>query len=211
MSLQRYFLVLVCLVFSAGSLYYICAYRSVGKILDALSEGDSALVRERLDAAATDGELILSVLVPMEGTPDVVGRYDRAKETIEFDGFSSMTAMISDEIVLKFRWSLDGWKLAGLGDVAEGISEDRADTNLWMRHITKALDWFGRRHGRMPNRLTELVDEGFIPDNELTDGWGNAWVYEVSDDGDATVGSLGADGRRGGKGDDEDVFQSVTK
>ena len=44
---------------------------------------------------------------------------------------------------------------------------------------------------------------------QLTDPWGNTYIYDLSDDGDTvTVSSLGADGTSGGAGEDADVSAS---
>lgn len=78
---------------------------------------------------------------------------------------------------------------------------------IWMHNVEQALDAYRIRHGTLPSTeegLKALVTQRIM--KELPkDAWGNEFIYERHDKNSYTLKSLGADGKTGGSGDDEDL------
>ncbi len=102
------------------------------------------------------------------------------------------------------------------------LSRARAKTaSLQMDTTTASLEMFKDDMGRMPTEAEGLkalvVDpgtEGWLgpylkSDKSLNDPWAHPLVYTVASDGSATVTCLGADGKAGGKGVDQDITATV--
>ncbi len=94
--------------------------------------------------------------------------------------------------------------------------------NLQLEATVTSLDLFKDDVGRYPTQaegLAILVSDGadthgwlgpyLKSAKALNDPWGRPLVYALGGDGSATVTSLGADGRPGGKGVDQDLTESV--
>ena len=75
-------------------------------------------------------------------------------------------------------------------------------TRMWV--VKRPIVQYAREHGALPHDLA-LVPEMPGYGNSLRDGWGNAILYAVGDDGLVTLTSLGSDGRAGGTGDAADL------
>lgn len=102
------------------------------------------------------------------------------------------------------------------------LSRSRAKTAaLQLDTTTAAIEMFRTDTGRNPTLdegLSVLVtapeEAGWLgpylkSDKALNDPWGRALVYAVSPEGAVTVTSLGADGKPGGKGVDQDIIGTV--
>lgn len=102
------------------------------------------------------------------------------------------------------------------------LSRSRAKTAaLQIDTTTAALENYREDMGQYPSSsegLTALVSapaEGawlgpYLKDKKsLNDPWGRPLVYALNADGVATVTSLGADGKEGGKGVDQDIIGTV--
>jgi len=75
-----------------------------------------------------------------------------------------------------------------------------------MKTLEDAIAHFQMDKGRYPESLEELVQEGILQALPQ-DPWGNAYVYEQTDDTTPpyTITCYGADGRAGGEGDNKDL------
>jgi hypothetical protein len=63
-----------------------------------------------------------------------------------------------------------------------------------------------QKNGRLPPNFNSLpVREGYI--NRTTDGWDRPLIYTIESGNTVLLKSLGADGKPGGTGDDEDLTQ----
>lgn len=66
---------------------------------------------------------------------------------------------------------------------------------------------YAKKNMRLPSGLAELPDrEGYI--NMTTDAWGNGLVYIVMQSGSVSLSSYGADGVKGGSGENTDISRS---
>jgi len=93
--------------------------------------------------------------------------------------------------------------------------------NLQLESTATSLDLFKDDIGRYPTQVEGLQAlvadpgaEGWLGPylksaKALNDPWGRPLSYALSADGAASVTSLGADGKPGGKGVDQDLFASV--
>jgi len=83
---------------------------------------------------------------------------------------------------------------------------------IWMHNVEQALDAYRIRHGTFPSTeegLRALVTKRIT--KELPkDAWKNEFIYERHDKDSYTLKSLGADGKPGGSGDDEDYVLKGT-
>lgn len=81
---------------------------------------------------------------------------------------------------------------------------------LNLRELEKALQRYHERTGEFPrpvDGLNALVDEGLLREPPR-DPWGNPYTYTVRD-GNAELGTLGADGAPGGEDEDRDTVLRV--
>lgn len=104
-------------------------------------------------------------------------------------------------------------QIAGRDDAAKA-----AATKAMIAQVASGLDMFKLDHNRYPDRVEDLVHQpSYIDPSKWKvgylkkvpfDGWGNPFVYRVPGTGGQPydVLSLGADGREGGSGYDEDIW-----
>ena len=91
--------------------------------------------------------------------------------------------------------------LLGWGRIPPG-----ARTLGGINRVQSALNAFGRQFGRPPGSLLELEESGFLL-LQSNDEWGRPLIYSVDGSGLVELGSLGADGKPGGSGDDADLLR----
>jgi len=102
------------------------------------------------------------------------------------------------------------------------LSRARAKTAALQLDTTAAsLEMFKDDMGRLPTEqeglkalITDPGAEGWLgpylkTNKSLNDPWGHPLIYTVGSDGSATVTLLGADGKVGGKGVDQDLTETV--
>ena len=71
-----------------------------------------------------------------------------------------------------------------------------------LTELVREATEFRQKVGRNPHSLNDLVwFSQFKPTNRLLDGWGNAFIIEVAEDGGITISTNGKDNKRGGEGD----------
>jgi hypothetical protein len=87
----------------------------------------------------------------------------------------------------------------------------QADLKALMRAITE----FRADHKQLPRSLKELLSQDTVGgpyilggERALIDPWGREYLYRLEGQDQVTVGSLGADGRIGGRDANEDQFLS---
>ncbi|WP_205519577.1 type II secretion system protein GspG [Pyxidicoccus caerfyrddinensis] len=84
---------------------------------------------------------------------------------------------------------------------------DRALLDL--RSIESAFRLYVHRTGQLPSKeagLRVLVEAGILEVMPM-DPWGNPYAFSVTEDGQAEVSTLGADGEPGGDESDEDLVR----
>lgn len=82
---------------------------------------------------------------------------------------------------------------------------DLTITRIGVTQVRLRAYW--KTHGRLPPNLSDLpLSPG--RDNATVDGWGRSLLYSVTGTSLVTLSSLGADGRAGGTGLDEDIVVS---
>ncbi len=137
------------------------------------------------------------------------------KPTSEDDGYT-LTEMLVVIVIIALIAAVLTPSLLGQ------LSRARAKTaNLQLEATATSLDLFKDDIGRFPTDgegLKALVaapegTEGwlgpYLKEKGLNDPWGRPLVYTTGADNTATVTTLGADGKTGGKGVDADLSVSV--
>src|SRR5579883_1536509 len=113
-----------------------------------------------------------------------------------------LVASLVTALVIAATSYLCAWRTVGDHWYAE-MGPQR--TRWYMRELRKEIEQYRARNGRLPASLADL--EGNLSE-QLPDGWGRPFVYEV--DGDTyELYSLGRDGRPGGSGLDSDIRSEV--
>lgn len=82
-----------------------------------------------------------------------------------------------------------------------------------LQSVVTALELFERSTGRYPTSNEGIAVLGstqyrgpYVPAEELVDGWGHPFLYDVGSDGTPSVSALGADGLIGGVFENADVL-----
>lgn len=141
-------------------------------------------------------------------------RSDRKK--LEGDAGYTLTEMLVVIVIISLIAAVLTPSLLGQ------LARARAKTaSLQLEATATSLDLFKEDIGRYPSEAEGLkalaVDPGVSgwmgpylkSEKSMNDPWGRPLVYALSTDGDATVTSLGADGKVGGKGVNQDLTASV--
>lgn len=68
---------------------------------------------------------------------------------------------------------------------------------------------YRRKQGHCAATLAELVLAPELRNLATRDQWGRVFLYECKSDGSMLIGSLGADGARGGTGEDRDLIELI--
>jgi hypothetical protein len=107
-----------------------------------------------------------------------------------------------------------GSERLGLNDpLLNRIHKAEVDLNL----ISESISLFRDKSGGCPSSLTEVLNSQ-ISDSKLlripSDPWGNEYLYEMKNDDSGTkcvVWSMGADGKQGGSGDNQDIVIQINQ
>jgi hypothetical protein len=82
-------------------------------------------------------------------------------------------------------------------------------TGMDLSKLRFEAEGYRRNHGHCAATLAELVRAPEVRNLATRDEWGRVFAYECRPDGTALIESLGADGLRGGTGEDRDQTKSV--
>jgi hypothetical protein len=107
-----------------------------------------------------------------------------------------------------------GSERLGLNDpLLNRIHKAKVDLNL----ISESISLFRDKSGGCPSSLTEVLN-GRISESKLlripNDPWENEYLYEMKNDAAGTkcvVWSMGADGKQGGSGDNQDIVIQISQ
>ena len=138
------------------------------------------------------------------------------QKTVEADAGYTLTEMLVVIVIISLIAAVLTPSLLGQ------LARARVKTaNLQLESTATSLDLFKDDIGRYPTQaegLNALVAdpgaEGWLGPylksaKALNDPWGRPLAYALATDGAASVTSLGADGKPGGKGVDQDLVASV--
>jgi len=82
-------------------------------------------------------------------------------------------------------------------------------TSMDLDKLKWEAEAYRRKQGRCAATLAELVRAPEVRNLATRDRWGHVFSYECKTDGSMLIESLGADGVRGGTGEDQDLTLSV--
>lgn len=172
----------------------------------------------------TQKNLTLSILersTPMISRINIL--FQKVERKIFRNKFQKGFTLIELMVVLVILGTLMGILIFNLSD--SGINEKKARVQLIASkaHIEMGLFNFQQKFGRFPSSdegLEALVEappgldaslypsKGFISKKHILDPWKKVYRYQILDDGNYDVYSLGADGAEGGEGVNSDIHLS---
>jgi Type II secretion system (T2SS), protein G len=82
-------------------------------------------------------------------------------------------------------------------------------TSMDLAKLKFEAEGYRRKHGHCAATLAELVRAPELRNLATRDRWGRVFSYECRRDGSVLIESLGADGVRGGTGDDQDLTSTL--
>ena len=82
-------------------------------------------------------------------------------------------------------------------------------TSMDLAKLKWEAEAYRRKQGHCAATLAELVRTPELRNLPTRDQWGRVFSYECKSDGSVLIESLGADGVRGGTGEDRDLTSSV--
>jgi len=140
----------------------------------------------------------------------------RLTETVEDEAGYTLTEMLIVILIIALIAAVLTPSL--LGQLSRAKAKTAA---LQLDTTAAALIMFREDTGRLPTQaegLNALITDPGVTgwtgpyaksDKAIKDPWGHALVYTPSSDAEATLTSLGADGKAGGKGADADITVPV--
>lgn len=82
-------------------------------------------------------------------------------------------------------------------------------TSMDLAKLKWEAEAYRRKQGHCAATLAELVRAPELRNLATRDQWGRAFSYECRSDGSVLIASLGADGVRGGTGENQDLESSI--
>ena len=128
-----------------------------------------------------------------------LARLERTRRPRSRRGMTMMEIMIVITIIVL----LTGVLMWGIMGTAQAAYQDSA--RLQIGKIEQDVVLFKMKKKRLPETLAELYKNEPAP----TDPWGNPYQLEAGHGDELAVVSLGADGKPGGSGSDEDIKGST--